>query len=493
MNALMPFILPFLLGFSTLETLLRHTRIPGRMFLSAVLAIPAGLSLLSLMIFLAHCLHAPSAHSITWVLAAAGLTAAMVIFLKDLPVEYLSKARGASRSVPAPGFWHHDVEKWPDRLFVQALVAGSFLLLIFAAADFLDYYWKNATLNIWGGWDSRFMWHLKARFLYRDPAEWRGMFSPLVSWENQDYPLMLPGILSWGWLWMAQEAPAWPALVSLSFYISLTGLFFWYFTFYHSAGSGALSAFFLLTLPHLRFWAGAFYADLPFAFFCAAATVLLMAALRHKDAVLFILSGLFAGFAVWTKNEGLLFFAALTALALPLWLRQPGPQLKSAAAYFAAALIPLAAFFAVKIFLAGKTTYLFASKSPADYVRLFTDWDKIYFLGAAFLAFKRSAGWQGLWYLFAASLIFYPLMRTQKRRLPYGWLPLALVLMMEAGYGAAYLITPVEIHQHLTTSLTRLLLHSGILALLFIFETFSVPGKRNILPVEKEDAACSVS
>lgn len=489
MNAFFPFILPFFLGFSLMQAALAPCRLRYKAFLSLTLAIPAGLAVISLIHFYGYLIH--SARETVWIGSSSALFIALVLMLSKTPLENFFTNNPRSPE-PAHSFWRHEAEVWPARLFVQAFVFGSFLLFIYAFADFVDFFWKNSTLNVWGGWDARFMWHLKARFLYRDPSQWKQMFAAPVSWDNQDYPLMLPGIISWGWIWLGGESPAWPALVSFSFYLALTGVLMWHFSAYCSKATAALSGFFLLTLPPLRFWAGAFYADLPLSFFCTASVVLLVAALRHSETRLFALSGFFAGCAAWTKNEGLLFLVCEAVLLGLLASRHGKRKAFTMILLYAATAAPgVAACLYLKACLAAKFSYLFAGKGSSVFGTSPLDRDRIRYLLTAFAAFKLHRSWQGLWLLPAAAAVFYPFMRAQKRCLAFSWVPAVLLIMVESGYVAVYALSPVEIRYHLSISLTRILLHTAPLAILFSFETFAIP-RRNLQESSVKEAACRI-
>lgn len=478
MSSLFPLLLPLLLGFGLAYAVLRRTSLPQKMLLSLALAAPAGFAVVSIVLFYALLFRAPSAYGVVWAACLTALTFTLVVFLRDLP---LTAAAGPGMRTPPHSFWKREIEKWPDRLFIRFLVFGSFLLLFHAFIDFTDYFWKAVSLNIWGEWDARFMWHLKARFLSRDPEEWRNLFSPLTGWKNHDYPLMLPGIISWGWICLGREHPLWPALAAYTFLISLAALLFWHLSSYYSKASGALAAFFLLTLPVLRYWTAALYAETHYVFFSGASLILFLNALRRGSLRLLAASGFMAGAAAWTKNEGLLFLACQSLIFTAVSSRTFGRQArlgKAIAAFAGSGFLFLAACLVLKAFLAHDPSYLFSAREAAYYWDLVTDYGRISLIANSFREAKLQVGWQGLWYLFFAAVIFYPLMRTEKRRPPYVWVSLALAALMEAGYFLIYMISPIEPGYHMSTSLMRLLLHSSFPALFFTFETFSVPGKK---------------
>ncbi len=125
-----------------------------------------------------------------------------------------------------------------------------------------------------------------------------------------------------------------------------------------------------------------------------------------------------------------------------------------------------------KIFLTGNDTFLIQKKTPSDFIAALSNWNRNQFIVAGFLAYKANwQNWHGLWFFFLAALVYWPFsQRIAPAR--YSWIPVFMLLAMEFGYAVVFTLTPNTIQKHLQTALLRLLLHTGVLAIIFIFETF---------------------
>ncbi len=483
MKFLFPLAFATLLGTLVLSRWLHHSRI-GHKSLFILLFSPAlGMAILSIMLFTAHGVIAPQAR----LLGLAMPLALMFLLLLQFPDS--KKNKTSQKKVL---FLEHLKLFLPTggTLWIQNLLslilAGLFFYTLY---HFLECLMGYMSWNAFGGWDARYFWLLKARFMHRDPAQWNLLFSPLTSWANTDYPLMVPGIIAWGWNTLGLEMLIWPMVVSTVFVLSLAGMLVWYLACWRSWSTALTVGIFFLTTYAYRFWAGTFYCDIPLAFFETSAVLVWISALRLKDARLFALAGLFAGFAGWTKNEGMLFIITITSTT-GLWLAVLGAKKQMPAARFFISFLcglalPLAACLYFKAFITGRQTYLIQKSTPAEFMASFTDWKKIKFILAAFVIFKwKFENWHGLWALFGAALLYKPLagkgcpLSSTEEGDQAAWLPALMVLLIETGYLFVFTLTPIAIQLHLQMALLRLLLHTGALALVFSFETFGLRSAR---------------
>ena len=276
---------------------------PKILFLSAV-SFPIGYGACSLLLFFAYLVAPPVA---TWATLVAGL-GIMIFSVKKL----LSSFRPTRLSFWAKSIGPFSLPKF--NLLPTVFLITGFLLFVFILIRTLDFYSLTISLNVFGGWDAYYFWALKAKFMFRAPAEWQNLFSPDLFWTHPDYPLLLPGSLAWGWLWLGKEAFLWPPFLAIGFYLSCAFLLIWYLTSTMSAFTGYLGGSFFLILGPCFFWAVHFYADIPLSFFIAGATLTAVIALREKEEKLWRVSGLLSGLATWTKNEGILFILSFSCL-----------------------------------------------------------------------------------------------------------------------------------------------------------------------------------
>jgi len=223
------------------------------------------------------------------------------------------------------------VEAQPPTAWLRILF---FLVLAVSSITFVGIAVKEPH----GDWDAWSIWNMHARFLERGGSHWTAMFSKDLNWSHPDYPLLLPALV----------AQFWSALRTESRYIPIAIAFL--FTF-------GTAATLIGTLRKLRGWdqamiAGIFalgsaemvaqgitqYADIPLAFYAVTALALLF----FDDVKSLVLAGAMAGFAAWTKNEGLLFVIAVVVARVFARLRFGGglPALTREIGWMAAGAAP---------------------------------------------------------------------------------------------------------------------------------------------------------
>ena len=341
-----------------------------------------------------------------------------------------------------------------------------FLLIAFGVALLAALYSgiRYALARPYGsGWDSFAIWNLHARFLFRGGINWRDGFSPLIPWSHPDYPLLLPAAIAHFWTVMGRETTEVPAVIGLVFTFSTVGLLFSALDILLGRTSALLGAMCLLSTPFfidLGTWQ---YADVPLSFFILATLVLLHVHDRlDKSGVesrsTLALAGLTAGFAAWTKNEGILFLVAILLTRMWLTSRQPSPG-RRPISQMAPMLLAVAPIFALIAFFkravappgdlfSDLATMLHKLGDPSRY------WAVLKWYGRELIRF-------GEWWLIPlpiVMLVLYFLLKrnvTREEKETVQASAAALVLTL-AGYFFIYLITPRDIYWHLRFSLNRL-------------------------------------
>jgi hypothetical protein len=315
------------------------------------------------------------------------------------------------------------------------------------------------------GWDSFAIWNLHARFLFRGGIYWRDGFSPLIPWSHPDYPLLLPAAIAHFWTVIGRETPAVPAVIGLVFTFSTVGLLFSSLDILLSRTSALLGAMCLLSTPFfidLGTWQ---YADVPLSFFILATLVLLhvhdaFGKRGTESRRTLALAGLAAGFAAWTKNEGVLFLLAILLSRMWLTFRQSSPG-RSPVWQIAPMLLAVAPVFALIAFFKRAIAPpgdLFSD--PATMLQKLSDpsryWAVLKWYGRELVRF-------GEWWLIPlpiVMLVLYFLLRgnlAREEKETIGASAAALGLTL-AGYFFIYLITPRDVYWHLRFSLNRLFL-----------------------------------
>jgi hypothetical protein len=487
-TALSPLLISAALGYFTLAILLRETPLRWKKFFLLAASIPTGFGLCSLILFFS-----------LWIIPsqamAASLTSglALTLFLGGFLL-WRHFGNASHAETPFSPFRFElfrqklsaSIPKDKKTALKSALWAISFLIFLITLWSVIQFFLLSVSTNITGGWDARYMWSLKAKFMFRSPEAWQGMFSPVISWSHGDYPLLWPGTLAWGWNWMGQESLLWPPWASLCFYISCTLILVWYLGTQVSPLAGWWGGtFFLVLIPPL-FWSIHLYADLPLAFFMTASALTLLAALRSGQTGLFLVSGLMAGLAAWTKNEGLQFLVAMSLLLGGLKIfgnkRTPSRPSDPPFPFFWGSCLPFVTLLIFKIFFGKTGEYLGSGHSiGSSLVMIFSKRSGSALIFHSFADhWMDLAGWKGLWLFFFAACIVGCF---KKNRSSYAGILPVLIVLLNFGYFLAFLISPADLTWHLRTALQRLLIHTAPLALVFIFETLTIrsdtPGKQN--------------
>jgi len=337
------------------------------------------------------------------------------------------------------------------------------------------------------GWDAFAIWNLHARFLLLGSAHWRDGFSPLIPWSHPDYPLLLPAAIAHFWTYLGHDDPAVPAVISLVFSFSTAGLLFSALSIMRGRTAAMLGAIALLTTPFFIEQGSSQYADVPLSFFLLATIALLClhdddSADPHPVSGLLVLAGLAAGFAAWTKNEGLLFLCAILVARIGILLRtmfshNPSQRPRRerlhenwiSVATFLSGVAPVflvIAWFKLSVappseLFSNSATRVHKLLDPTRY------WVILKWFVKGFFLF-------GHWLLLPGTLLlmaFYfaaPAKEHRKSGIGFRSSVLALALTL-GGYFAIYLITPYDLYWHLRFSLTRLFLQLWPSAILLLF------------------------
>ena len=181
---------------------------------------------------------------------------------------------------------------------------------------------QNATAAApYGEWDASSIWNLRARFLAGGDA-WRFAVAPslhahLTGATPPGYPLLLSAFIARGWILSSSGSPTLPAatalLASLATLLFLPAALAWR----RAESLGLLALLLLLASEAWLSQTPVQYADVPLALLLLASTALLHTALDSAwSPRLALAAGLLAGFAAWTKNEGLVVLLALLAVTL---------------------------------------------------------------------------------------------------------------------------------------------------------------------------------
>lgn len=315
-----------------------------------------------------------------------------------------------------------------------------------------------------GQWDAWNYWNMKAKFISNAPNDWPALFHQMSSEEyHVDYPLLQTGYIALCWISLKADTVWVPILIAFLFTFCTIGLLSYSVKHFSNKINGLIAGLIMLCTPFYMFMGDAQYADNTVGYFYLATIVLLTFArmeMRLRP-VLYVLTGVAAGFSAWSKNEGLLFIVCLFMSQLTLLPSKGFRALFHELKYIAAGILPtLILIIYYKFFIAapndivnaqGQSTlikltdisrYKLISQWFLDVVSTFGKWNlTIYNVNIIWLLFLIGALYTGVDFKkYRASLI------------PN----LTLVLLMLLGFFFIYVITPLDLNFHLSTSLHRL-------------------------------------
>jgi hypothetical protein len=319
-----------------------------------------------------------------------------------------------------------------------------------------------------GEWDAWSIWNLRARFLFR-AAELSSAFSPLIEWAHPDYPLLVPGVIALLWHAGGGESTAIAGAVQLLLLVAAVAAPWQAIRLLRGPGMAAVCALAVLSATALVRISASLYADVPLAACMVLAGLLLVYEMEVAPAAggPALLAGLAAGFAAWTKNEGLLFCLALPA-AYAVVARRCRPSTWRPVGWFAAGI-------ALVLSVIGHFKYHMAPANDLVNTANLSQWsaragvvDRSVTVLMAFAGELLTFG--GV--LLPPVLVFGAFLFLVRVRRPIAMcaaLPLVAATLQLAGYFVTYVAASRDLEWQLSTSLPRLLLHvwplvvSGIL------------------------------
>src|SRR5258708_3910547 len=320
-----------------------------------------------------------------------------------------------------------------------------------------------------GDWDAWSIWNLRARFFVRGGQFWKDAFSSQLAWSHPDYPLLLPGIVATLWTLAHTESTAAPIGVAFLFGLGAAGILTSTLGILRGKAQAFTGGILLIGTVSFTGNAANQYADIPLSFAILASLALLCLQDRYPEDLRFsILAGLTAGFAAWTKNEGLMFLCILVVARVIAMVRYGNrsimlPQLLR----FAAGSLPpvaVVAFFKLRFAPANDLM----SRSSHDIIAHATDFGrwvttiqgfiKVPFVVGGFLV-PLVVLMAGYWFLVRFNV-------QARDRLSLGTLVIALGLMLIGDF-AVYVLLAGDVAWQMNTSMERLFLQlwpAGLLA-----------------------------
>jgi len=434
----------------------RRGPLPSDLLLRASLAVGYGLGVFSVIFFLARVCNVTHLMLVDLLVLALLIAAAVLAWARGQSANVIAMRTSGADQGP---IWF---QRFLPLAFVIALCSALYSAFL-----------RMRAYPHGDGWDAFAIWNLHARFLLRGGAHWRDGFTLLIPWSHPDYPLLLPAAIAHFWTYLGRDDPRVPAIIGLFVTFATVGVVFSALSILRGRAQAMLGAIALLATPSFIEQGAWQYADIPLSFFYLATIVLLC---LHDEGAqeasspplsgLLALAGVAAGFAAWTKNEGVLFLGAIIFARQLIYVRDARRvALHGAKAAFSRHSGLLLAGSAPVFLLIIYFKHWIAP--PGD---LFSDpgsmlhkvldlaryWAVIKWYVKGFFRF-------GDWLLIPGSLmlvgLYFVAGRDGRRAAQPGFRTSVLALALTlAGYFAIYLITPYDIYWHLRFSLGRLFL-----------------------------------
>jgi hypothetical protein len=396
------------------------------------------------------------------------------LFWLIVTIVFHATSRSAARATPCtPAALPHSVAR------ITRPVACLFAIVVISALAGLI---SQVLVHPEGGWDAWAIWNLRARFLFRAGDDWRLALAGAI--DLPDYPLLVPGSLARVWTILGGESVWAGSCLGILFTLLTVGLLVASVAARRGVVPGMLAGMVLLGTVRFLRWGAAQYADVPLSFFFLAALALLMVdGQRHAEADgktrsgLLLLAGLMAGLAAWTKNEGLVFIAAILSVHTAVVGRQAGARraVREGLAILAGAAPLLAIVLFLKSQAAHRNLLVAGQGLTETTARLF---DPARHLTIAWTVIASTVQ---VIHVFAiiipVSFLLLGRHRDASGRAPCALLPAGVIGLMLAAYYGIYLTTPLDLKAHLATSIDRLIVQLWPMAVFAIFMHLRTPAK----------------
>jgi hypothetical protein len=288
--------------------------------------------------------------------------------------------------------------------------------------------------------------------------------------------LLIPASVARCWVYLGRETTTAPALLAFAFTLATVGLLVSALASLRGRVQGLLGGLVVLSAPLLFEWGSMQCADIPLAYYFLATTVALAMgdrapALSSRWATL---AGMMAGFAAWTKNEGLLFLAAVLAARLAVVVRSMGwRRYRAEAAGFALGLAPVLAvvmYFKVRF---SPPNDLLADQGLNSLAAKLADPSRYALVGRAIAGEISGLGSGAIAWLAAYRLLLGG--KPRRPGEPGGGFAVLIPALLLAGYFLVYIVTPRHLPWHLQWSLSRLIIQLWPLSVFAFFLVVATP------------------
>jgi hypothetical protein len=319
-----------------------------------------------------------------------------------------------------------------------------------------------------GDYDAQAIWNLRARSIYRLGHAWENAFSPLINRNfHMDYPLLIPLSVVGGWGTLGGEVLRVPAVLSILFLFGLAGIIYTTTAYLRSSSQASLVVILLLATPGLLLYSTFQTADVPLTYFFAGSVSLFILGVNEQNRSLLFLSGIMAGLAAWTKNEGIPFVLIMLFCALLFF------GIRSAKILLTGMTFPLGTVVLFKVFVSVNND-LFTQNPLSEMMSKLIQPERYLQIGSHLVSeLMRLGDWPIS--VVAVLLAYGAIMGLRKSNTLAEKISFLIPVSQFLIYLFIYVITPRDLEWHLNYSMSRLLMHVFPLALLSSFLLVNTP------------------
>jgi len=425
--------LPILLGYLICEVIL-YKKFFFSFLQKLALGYGIGMGVLSVAMFSLSLLKIKfSVLSITFSL----LIVAVPFLLAHLKSNRISKNRLDEKQQKRAPFFH--------KLLIGIIIAVFLFVLL------------QALIIPLAAWDSWAIYGFKAKAFYIEKTVTIDFLNDTTkSYSHPDYPLLVPLIETWIYICLGGWNDQLVKILFPLYFISLIIIFYNNLKYYIDKKYSLLFTSFFITIPQFISLGSNGYADLPLIFYYFTSFVFLLKAYNNLDKRMLFISAMFAGFAAWTKNEGLvlsIFNVIILAAMIIIQRKINRRNIIVLLEYSLVILLIIIPWICLKKSLGiandvvnGGNFNLASILNNLKKLPIILSW-----FGKEIIVFKS---WNLLW-VFSLAIITFNFKRIFIRPILFIFLSLFFYLGI---WVFIYIISPYDINWHLATSLNRLLL-----------------------------------
>lgn len=260
--------------------------------------------------------------------------------------------------------------------------------------------WDHGQFYAHGGWDAWAVWNLKSRMLFLSDG-WQVIFDPLLWRSSPHYPLLLPMMNNWLWVFLDNPDFRGPALTAFVFGFSTAGLLLAGLLRITKSLYAVLCAAALITSPLYVKLSFSQYADIVVAYYLLCGLMCLLKTKTDNNQAYALLGGLSLGFLSFAKGEGLMAAGIILTLAILYLFWKNKPEWKVIMIFYAAAAIASIPTVIFTLFFAPENqTFINGLTSTTHPVTAF----RFKAVGMFYLAELVSKNWNGLWVVLISGL-----------------------------------------------------------------------------------------